>query len=325
MKKTIHRCPFRVAIFMTSCLMIIAGCSSSRNSNPPQPNQPAQAAQPQSQPTFEQQQQAAEKQARPEVEQERQKAEQQADQSLNKDAMDAISETQKALDAISHNNKSEAMAAMEAATGKINILLARNSAVALIPVASEVNVIDSAPVDEKAVDALNREVSDAVKVRNYPAARLLLYSMMSEIRVRVYNLPLATYPEALKDAARVLDQGQNDQARQVLLTALNTLAIVETVTPIPVVLARAAINAAEQQSQKDKNAAQTLLATAKQQLKRGQDLGYMTNGPEYDALNNNIAQLEKQLKGNGETGSLFAKLKDELSPLFNRQSTQEKR
>ena len=51
----------------------------------------------------------------------------------------------------------------------------------------------------------------------------------------------------------------------------------------------------------------------------------MTNGPEYAALNNNIAQLEKQLKGNGETGSLFAKLKDELSPLFNRQSTQERR
>ena len=168
-------------------------------------------------------------------------------------------------------------------------------------------------------------LATAVKTKDYPAARLILYSLTSEIRVRTYNLPLATYPTALKDAARFLDQGKNDQASQVLLTALNTLAVVENVTPIPVVLARAAITAAEEQSKKDKNAAQTLLATAKNQLQRCQDLGYAADIPEYPALNTNIAQLEKELKGNGETGALFAKLKDELSSFFNRRSAEERR
>ena len=60
--------------------------------------------------------------------------------------------------------------------------------------ASEVEVIDAAPLDEKAVQALDHGVSEAVKNKNYPTARLLLYSLESEIRARTYNLPLATYP-----------------------------------------------------------------------------------------------------------------------------------
>jgi hypothetical protein len=312
---------------IASCLMLIAGCNSSeRPSSTAESKSETQAQpQPQSKQNFQQQRQAAESEASPDIKKEREKAKEKADQSLDQDAMAAVTNTQTALDAIAANKKSDAMSAIEAATGKINVLLARNQAAALIPVASEVDVINAAPLDENAVQALNHRVSEAVKVKDYPAARLLLYSLMSEIRVRIYNLPLATYPAALKGAARLLDQGQNDQARNVLLNALNTLAVVEKVTPIPVVLARAAIDLAQQQSQKDKSAAQTLLATAKNQLQRCQDLGYAANTADYGTLNSNIAQLEKQLKGDGDTGELFAKLKDELSSFFNRQSAQERR
>ena len=278
-----------------------------------------------SQPNFEQQRQSAERQVRPEVEKERQSAKDQADHSLDQDAVAAINQTRTAIDAIAANKKSDALAAIEAATGKINILLARNAAAALIPVASEVQVVDAAPVDEKAIQTLDHGLAAAVKAKDYPTARLILYSLTSEIRVRIYNLPLATYPTALKDAARLLDQGQNDQASQVLLTALNTLAIIEKITPIPLILARSAIAAAQEESQKDKNTAQTLLATARNQLQRCQELGYAADATEYAALNTNIAQLDKELKGNGDTGSLFSKLKDELSSLFNRQSDQERR
>jgi hypothetical protein len=316
----------RATVIVTSCLMLIAGCSSSEKpSSTTQATSQVQAQpQPQSKPNFQQQRQAAESQARPDIEKEREQAKQKADESLDQDAVAAVTQTQTAIDDIAANKKSDAMSAIEAATGKINVLLARNQAAALIPVASEVDVIDAAPLDENAVQALNHQVAEAVRIKDYPTARLLLYSLMSEIRVRIYNLPLATYPTALKDAARLLDQGKNDQARNVLLTALNTLAVVERVTPIPVVLARAAIDAA-QQNQKDKSAAQTLLATAKNQLKRCQDLGYAADTADYAALNTNIAQLEKQLKGNGNTGELFAKLKDELSSFFNRPSAQQRR
>jgi hypothetical protein len=327
MRHAIHIYRRRIEVFIAHCLVLIAGCSSGNTrASAPEANTQTQAQrQPQQSPNLEQGRQTAEKQVRPDVERERQNAKAQADQSLDKDAVAAISQTQTAIDAIAKNKRSEAFAAIEAATGKINILLARNAAAALIPVASEVDVIDAAPVDEKAIKALDRGLGAAVMAKDYPAARLILYSLTSEIRIRTYNLPLATYPTALKDAASFLDQGKNDQASQVLLTALNTLAVVEKVTPIPVVLARAAITAAEEQSKKDKNAAQTLLATAKNQLQRCQDLGYAADIPEYSDLNTNIARLEKELKGKGETGALFAKLKDELSSFFNRRSAEERR
>jgi hypothetical protein len=325
MKRAFYLYARAIAMFMVASLVLAVGCKSGENpSNVPQAKQMNQP-QPQSQVSFDQQRQNAEKQTRPEVEKERQSAQEQANQTLDQDAIAAINQTQDAIKAISQNKKNDALAAIEAATGKINILLARNAKAALIPVASEVEVIDTAPLDEKAVQALDQSVSEVVKNKDYPTARLLLYSLESEIRTRTYNLPLATYPLALQEAARLLDQGKSDDAGKVLGTALNTLVAVDKVTPIPLVLARAAIAVAEEERQKDKNAAQTLLATAKDQLHRCQELGYAANASQYSALNTSIAQLDKELKGNGDTTSLFAKLKDELSPLFNRQSTQERR
>ncbi len=325
MKQAFYLYARAIAMFMVASLMLVAGCRSGENTaNVSQAKQVGET-QPQSQATFDQQRQNAEKQTRPEVEKERQSAQEQANHALDQDAIAAINQTQNAIKAISQNKKDDALAAIEAATGKINILLARNAKAALIPVASEVEVIDAAPLDEKAVQALDHSVSEVVKNRDYPTARLLLHSLESEIRARTYNLPLATYPLALQEAARLLDQGKNDDASKVLGTALNTLVAVDNVTPIPLVLARAAIASAEEQRQKDKNAAQTLLATAKNQLHRCQELGYAANASEYSALNTSIAQLDKELKGNGETASLFAKVKDELSPLFHRQSAQERR
>ena len=325
MKQALYFYAREIAMFMVASLLLIGGCKSGENTaNVPQAKRVSETR-PESQSNVDQRRQNAEKQARPEVEKERQSAQEQANQAVDQDAIAAINQTQSAIKAISQNKKNDALAAIEAATGKINILLARNAKAALIPVASEVEVIDAAPLDEKAVQVLEHSVSEVVKSKDYPAARLLLYSLESEIRTRTFNLPLATYPLALQEAARLLDQGKNDDASKVLGTALNTLVAVDNVTPIPLVLARAAIAAAEEQRQKDKNAAQRLLATAKDQLHRCQELGYAANASEYTALNTSIAQLDKELKGPGDTTSLFAKLKDELSPLFNRQSAQERR
>ena len=325
MKQPFYLYARAIAMLMVASLVLAAGCKSGQSATNISQAKPVSETQSQSQANFDEQRQNAENQARPELEKERQTAQDQANQTLDQDAIAAINDTQNAIKAISQNKKNDALAAIEAATGKIDILLARNVKAALIPVASEVEVIDAAPLDEKAVQALDYSVAEAVKNKDYPTARLLLYSLESEIRARTYNLPLATYPLALQQAARLLDQGRSDDASKVLGTALNTMVTVDKVTPIPLVLARAAIAAAEEQRQKDKNAAQTLLATAKDQLRRCQELGYAANATEYSALNTNIAQLDKELKGNGDTTSLFAKLKDELSPLFNRQSAQERR
>jgi hypothetical protein len=153
----------------------------------------------------------------------------------------------------------------------------------------------------------------------------VLYALTSEIRVRTYNLPLGTYPDALKEAARLLDQKKNQDASNVLLTALNTLLAVDRVTPLPLVFAREALDAAKGQSQSDKAAAQTLVQAAKNEIERAKELGYAAQAPEYADLSADVSTLERQLKGSSDAGSVFAKLEDKLSAFLKRQSQQERR
>ncbi len=142
-----------IAMLMVASLVLAAGCKSGENTANISQAKRVGETQPQSQANFDEQRQNAEKQARPEVEKERQSAQLQANQALDQDAIAAINQTQNAIKAISQSKKNDALAAIEAATGKIDVLLARNAKAALIPVASEVDVIDAAPLDEKAVQA----------------------------------------------------------------------------------------------------------------------------------------------------------------------------
>jgi hypothetical protein len=276
-------------------------------------------------PDFGRQRKDAEQQARPDIEKQRRDAEQQAEQTLDKEAISAIDETEKAIRAIAENKIDEALAAIERATGKINILLARNPATALIPVSSEVMIIDAAPHDHQLISEVADAVEAAVDDKNYPAARVLLDVLTSEIRVRTYNLPLATYPDALKDAARLLDQNQSKEASRLLLTALNTLVVIDRVIPLPMILAQAAIDEAQSLREKDKDRAQRLLETARNELDRARELGYLGNDPEYGALNKTISELEKQFRGNEDTASAFTRLKERVAAFFKRQSESERR
>jgi uncharacterized FlaG/YvyC family protein len=311
-------------ISLGSCLLFVS-CSGARSSGKSSGAAPAPASrQPSAQSNVEKQRQNAEQQARPEVEQQRKEAQEQTEKTLDKEAIEAINQTQKAINAIAANKTDEALSAIEQATGKINILLARNPATALIPVSVEVDVIDAAPHDIQAIRDVAKDASRAVDDKNFPTARVLLYSLMSEIRVRTYNVPLATYPTALTDAARMLDKKKTGDANNILLTALNTLAVIDRATPLPLILAREAVDTAQAQSQKDKASAQTLLETAKKEVERSKELGYAGKDQEYAALNTDINNLEKQLKGNGDVGAVFAKLKDRLGAFLKRQSSEQK-
>jgi hypothetical protein len=121
---------------------------------------------------------------RPEVDKQRKEAQQEARRRIDQEAAAAIDETRRALSAIGDDNPDVALSAIESATGKISVLLARNPHAALIPAAAEVEVIDAAPEDTKAIRDLSHAVERAVGDRNYPAARAPLFALTSEIRVR---------------------------------------------------------------------------------------------------------------------------------------------
>ncbi len=266
------------------------------------------------------QQQQAQQQARPEIEQQRREAQQQAEKSLDKDAVAALDETKKAMAAIAQNKTDEALAAIERATGKLNVLLARRPETALIPVAAEVEIIDAAPLDINLIRDRAEAAERAVNDKDYPSARLLLHALTSELRVRVYNLPLATYPEALKEAARLLDQQKHQEARAVLTMALSTLVEVDHVSPLPIIVAQMAIDEAQAVRETDKEKTKQLLALAKTELERAKELGYAGKDPEYAALDKHISELEEQINSNTETASFFSRLKERVASFFKRQS-----
>lgn len=123
----------------------------------------------------------------------------------------------------------------------------------------------------------------------------------------------------------MLNQKKNKEASAVLLTALNTLVVIDRVTPLPLVIARDAINAAQIERQKDKDAALKLLETAKAEVQRSRDLGYAGKDAECIALFKQISDLEKQIKGTEDTGSLLAGLKEKLSSFHRHLSSERQR
>jgi hypothetical protein len=305
-------------IFILSSVLAVTGCRSSRTNAATERTEPAKGSS--SAPSnFQKRQQEAEEQLRPEIERQRQQDQKEAEKTLDQDAINSIQQTEGAIQCIAENRKDDALAEIERATGKINILLARNPASAVIPVDVQVVIIDAAPTDLKQIDHIVQLATDATKDKDLPAARILLASVISELRIRTTSLPLATYPEALKRAAQLLDQGKNRDAGNVLLTALNTLVIVDHVLPLPLVLAQAAIDQANSQRQNNKVLALTLLEAAKNEIMRSRHLGYLSEDAEYKALDDEIANLESAVKGTGNTTSLFAQLRERIAAFINRQ------
>lgn len=259
------------------------------------------------------------------VENERRQAESQAAKSIDQEAVAAIKETKQAIRALADGNGQAALAAIERAAGKIDVLVARNTVAALLPVGIEAQVIDFAPADLRAIKEIASEAKDAVYNKDYPLARILLRRLTSEIRIRTEHLPLASYPTALKEAARLVEQQKPQLASTVLVTALNTLVVIDRVSPLPMVVAQEAVNEAQRSGDKDRDKSLQLLAEAKNELKRARELGYAGNDPEYSTLDDSIASLERQLKGKESTVSAFARLKEKLASFFTRQSESEKR
>jgi hypothetical protein len=311
--------PLALSLGAAACRSQGAGASSAAAPAQSQPQAQLQV-QSQGQAEIEKQRKDAEQQVRPDIERQRKDAEQQAEKSLDSEAMAAIRDTRTAIAAIADNKINDALTAIERATGKVDVLISRNPATALLPVAFGVEVVDAAPVNLQLVRERVKAADRAFSNKDYPTARVMLDGLTSEIRIRTYNLPLATYPTALKEAARLLDQKKTDEASSVLLVALNTLAIVDRVNPLPLVLASAAVGEAESLREKDKAAAQQLLEVARNEVERAKELGYAGNDPEYLGLSKSIASLETQIKGREDTASFFSSLRGKLSSFFQRQS-----
>ena len=247
------------------------------------------------------------------VEEQKQSAVKNAEDLLDDGAISAVQQTKEAILDLEANNPAEALQHLEEATGKLDILLAREPDLALIPISSTVEIIDTAPLSKDIAEAFRDGVTVAIEKGDYAYARELLANMISEVRTQIVNVPLATYPEAMKIAAGLIDANKLEEAQEVLEVALSTLVIVERTQPIPVIDAQTSLVGAVAIAPDDKDEAIRLLDAAREDLRLAKALGYLSKDRNYGELDKQIDDIEGKLKRDIDLGSAFEKVEDKLS------------
>ena len=212
-----------------------------------------------------------------------------------------MQDTQNALTVIEQNKQEEAIAALARATCKLEILLARTPSLALAPVHVRTTTYDLLG-DDNAVESLGDRAEKALEDGRLQDARQLIVGLASETVVSTSKLSLATNPDAIISADALLAQHKPQQAKTVLETALNTVVVEDEILPLPLVRAEAAIQQARGLSDEaGRSAAEnerlhSLPATAREQVRFGQALGYATE-EDMHALTKAIDQIEEKTRG----------------------------
>ena len=234
------------------------------------------------------------------------------DVKIVKEAVEAVKLTQQVLMQLDQKKKDEAIKTLEKAIGKMEVVMSNPKAPALIPLDASVVVSTFAGT---AYDVQNAVITSIALLQHQRVqdARLIVQTLKDEVDLITINMPLASYPAALKLAAKFLHENKIDQARKVLATALNTFIEVDLVTPLGILEAQDLIAAASKAAKTDKKLALAHLEAAKAALKKAEALGYTsTSDTTYKMLNEEINKVEKEIRGANKSEGLFKELIEKL-------------
>ncbi len=240
------------------------------------------------------------------------------------EAVDALRETQNAIKLLDKNDKKGALDALAKAVGKLEIVLARAPDLALAPVD-----VTSRTLDIYAdVKSVKKAVDDAVRLLRkgrVQDARALVSGLASEIIIEVINIPLATYPDAIKAIVPLIEQGKTKEAKAALIAALNTLVVTRHIIPLPILrvenmLARAdELARKKKRSEAEQKELDGILKAARVELEFAEALGYGKEGdfkPFYEELDKIAARTRGGKHGEGFFDALRKALSDFRAKLF---------
>ncbi len=228
------------------------------------------------------------------------------------EAVDAIALTQKVLVDIAHKDKKNAIKDIEKAIGKLEVVLSHKDAPLMLPIDGSITAYEF-QADTSTIEKGLKEVKALLDDGKIQEARALLNTFQSEIDITTLNLPLASYPKALKLAASYLHDDKMEEAKDVLEMALGTLVTTKVVIPIPLVTAEALVHDASKIAKKDKKQALKHLELAKEELEKAKLLGYTSSSDvTYKALEKAIEKVEKEIKGKNKAEKLFEELIQKL-------------
>ena len=236
------------------------------------------------------------------------------------DAQTAIAETEKALQALKENKHKEALEALAIATGKLELVLVRNPKLVLAPVNTEVVTLDLL-ASRDTVKAVLKEAKEYLSDGEIQKARPLISNLASEIQYRTTNIPLATYPAAIKAITPLIDAGKIDEAKAGLQDILNTLVITTDVVPLPKLRAERMLKEAQALAEKKDRSKEENAKIAKsiqgarEQLQMAELLGY-GNKKDYKPMYQQLDEIAKK-SADGKSGAgWFDTIKKQLSDLI---------
>jgi len=231
-------------------------------------------------------------------------------------ATEALATTREALTALQNDDKQGALKHLANATGKLDIVLARRPELALAPVEASVVTIRMAS-DLETLHAAKRAAVMALVDNQTQLARSLLQNFADQTAVRVENLPMATYPTAIKRAAALIEADKMEEAKASLQQTLSTVVITETVYPYPVINAVVSLAAAEELAAKsrktddERTSLAVLLEAARNSLQRANVFGYISSETAR-SFENQVRAIELATIAGGKAEREFAKLLREV-------------
>jgi len=236
-------------------------------------------------------------------------------QKITEEAVEAINLVAKVIELLDKKEKDKALEEIANVLGKLEVLIARDPNLQLVPVDVKEQVVDfPGTVDD--VEAAKTEVVLLIKAGEVQLARDIMLNLASELDIFVTALPIGTYPVVLKAIIPLIEQEKYEEAKKLLIEALETLVLEKIVIPLPILRAEQAIIRANELANgenPDREELKKLLAYAKEQLELAEALGYKVD---YKDLYEEIEKLEKILEGEESTKDIFETLKEKLSTIM---------
>ena len=236
------------------------------------------------------------------------------------EAVSALALTKSALAALDEKESARALATLAEVTGKLELIVAREPTLALAPVDVR-TIVHDLFANTETIEAMTDEALDALKHGEVQQARHVLALLASEIVITVTNIPLASYPAAVKAVVPLIDQGKIEEAKAALQLALGTLVETLSVIPLPILRAKLLVKRAEtltedgQRSEASGERLQDLLNEARQQLEMAELLGYGKR-KDFEPLYAELKKIKEKTGGGGFGKGWLDEVKAKLSKLF---------
>jgi ribonuclease HII len=247
---------------------------------------------------------------------------------LIQEALNSLEIAAKALKNLEDNKKDEAKKNIELALGKLEVILTSKDVPKLLPIKNRL-IVKNFIGGAKEVESALKKVKILIDNGKIQEAGELLISLQSELDIVTVNLPLSTYPDALKLASKYLIEGEIEEAKDTLKLALSSFANIQTIIPIPLINTVELVAVASNKAKENRDLALKYLSSAHDELNKAEKLGYISKSTTtYKELHTLIEGVEKEVKGPNKAEKLFdelgEKLKEFKSKIFSSESNDSK-